>query len=110
MDIQSVMQNARVVEQAQAQVQQAQEFAKTLLAQEDQNERQQQLSTVRNIKETDNPRVESEPRRQRGASGGQTGAQEREQRHASTQQDKDQGNPPAGETDLEEGHHIDIVV
>lgn len=107
MDIQSVVQNARVAEQVQAQVQQAQEFAKTLLAQESQNERQQQLSTVRNVKEAENPRIESETQHRRGSTGGK--ADDGKKRQASPQPIEDKSEPTSESGDSDEGRHIDIL-
>jgi len=59
-DINNVFQHARVAEQAQTQMQHAQEFAQVLLADEAQSARQAQLNSVRDVKDMQNPVIESD--------------------------------------------------
>ena len=105
-DLRNVIQNARVVEQAQAQMQHAQEFAQSLLAKENQDARQQSLNTVRNVKESQDRRVEADEHRKQNSDENPTEQEERQQNQSEV----------VGETDQEEqgveaeGKHIDIVV
>lgn len=103
-DIQSVLQHARVAEQAQTQMQHAQEFAQSAFAREAQAARELLMGTVRDTKQLEGKIIEPDERQEKHSTGRQAGQRKRNE-HAEA----------SGETEekkkvISEDGHVDIVI